>query len=125
MFVLRLISRFGSHMKFYNKTFKSSISNICYNSNDVPDLTIYQMKIIKSKSKSKKTMLNEKLQYNMYDTDSCKYCHGTGMIVCYECDGFGKLYFDGFKECICDTCRGVGQRGCNMCGGSGVCNRLF
>lgn len=140
MFTLRMISRFGYYTKFYNKTFKLPIRKICYNSNNVPELTIQQLEKIKSKplffrktcslertkeTNAKKTILTEKLQYNIYNTDPCKYCQGTGVVICHDCNGCGRHYFDGFKEFICDSCHGTCCRICNICRGNGQCHRVF
>jgi hypothetical protein len=130
-----MISRFGYYTKVYNKTFKLPIRKICYNIKNVPELTIQQLEKIKSKplffrktcslERTKETILTEKLQYNIYNTDPCKYCQGTGVVICHDCDGYGRHYFDGFKEFICDSCSGTGGGICNICGGNGQCHRVF
>ena len=140
VFTLRMISRFGYYTKVYNKTFKLTIRKICYNINNVPELTIQQLEKIKSKplffrktcslertkeTNAKKTILTEKLQYNIYNTDPCKYCQGTGVVICHDCNGCGRHYFDGFKEIICDSCHGTCCRICNMCGCNGQCHIVF
>jgi len=135
-----MISRFGYYTKVYNKTFKLPIRKICYNSNNVPELTIQQLEKIKSKplffrktcslertkeTNAKKTILTEKLQSNIYIKDPCKYCQGTGLVICRDCNACRRIYFDGFKEHICDSCRGAGDKICNMCGGTGDYHRIF
>lgn len=48
---------------------------------------------------------------------NCKYCHGTGLSVCYSCGGKGTSY-DNKKECY--RCNGKGTYGdCDECDGRG------
>lgn len=62
---------------------------------------------------------------NLYPVDPCKYCSGTGFVICCDCNGCGKVYFDGFKEFICDSCRGMGNCCCGICDGTGKCHNMF
>lgn len=57
--------------------------------------------------------------------DSCEYCKGRIMVKCIECNGVGRVYFDGFKESICDSCTGWGCNICQMCGGGGASCMAF
>ena len=51
--------------------------------------------------------------------DPCKFCHGSGVLKCLECDGVGfYIYtpsFYGSTKCKCN----YGSKKCNFCDGSG------
>jgi hypothetical protein len=56
----------------------------------------------------------------MFSQDKhCSYCNGNKILRCMECNGCGKIYYDGIKENICDMCDGYGCIQCNFCGGTG------
>jgi hypothetical protein len=73
----------------------------------------------------RKNNVKRAISEKSHDFDNCKYCEGVGLIVCPECNGCGKLYFESFKETLCDCCRGFGSQCCIVCGGSGKSHSIF
>lgn len=116
MFTLRSLSR----IRFNNRLYRVQFIQCWHSTVDKKNITnasdIY----------SPSSIINKTLLYHKsYDTDPCKYCTGTGLIPCNDCDGFGRAYWDGCKEFMCDGCHGTGCQECKICGGGGYCCSFY
>jgi hypothetical protein len=111
--LLRLIRYYKTHSTLHDK----NLLNICF-----------QKKIdTKKKSDNTKPPVTLKNSDNIKNSFispteiKCKFCNGFKIIKCLECNGCGKIYFDGMREFLCNNCRGAGSTNCTFCGGLGSC----
>lgn len=55
--------------------------------------------------------------------DICRFCKGSGGIICMTCNGNG-IYRDNTKEYRCSDCEN-GSIICSFCGGNGQSHQIF
>ena len=51
----------------------------------------------------------------------CNGCNEEGRVLCYDCDGEGKISMSDNKYIPCETCNSSGTLPCEECSGMGYC----